>query len=229
MLTAEGLRRQGHTPADEVRRTDTIFRSSTSRSFWLVRWVLGDVAADLFQNPGGITRRLTHHTIAQMIGSSREMVARILKELVFGREAGATVKFDPDRDDVVGRMHARLALDPKDGLKFELVDLNSRNGIKVNGNRVMAKYLPDILSGVVVTIELAILIVITGLSGSGNGRVRFHLQKDMLRAKFGAKLSSTRWRWNCRSARATAVRSASARTCPPRGPRTARGRPSRAR
>ena len=30
--------------------------------------------------------------------------------------------------------------------------------------RVMAKYLPDILSGVVVTIELAVLIVITGLA-----------------------------------------------------------------
>lgn len=29
-----------------------------------------------------------------------------------------------------------------------------------------------------------------GLSGSGNGRVRFHLQKDMLRAKFGAKLEA---------------------------------------
>ena len=31
--------------------------------------------------------------------------------------------------------------------------------------RVMAKYLPDILSGVVVTIELAVLIVIAGLAG----------------------------------------------------------------
>ena len=29
--------------------------------------------------------------------------------------------------------------------------------------KVMAKYLPDILSGMVVTIELAVLIVITGL------------------------------------------------------------------
>ena len=31
--------------------------------------------------------------------------------------------------------------------------------------RVMAKYLPDILSGVVMTIELAVLIIITGLAG----------------------------------------------------------------
>ena len=31
--------------------------------------------------------------------------------------------------------------------------------------KVMAKYLPDILSGVVVTIELAVLIIITGLAG----------------------------------------------------------------
>ena len=39
---------------------------------------------DLADEGGGpkITRRLTHHTIAQMIGSSRETVSRAMRELV---------------------------------------------------------------------------------------------------------------------------------------------------
>src|SRR5690242_14720536 len=39
---------------------------------------------DLAEESGGprITRRLTHHTIAQMIGSSRETVSRAMRELV---------------------------------------------------------------------------------------------------------------------------------------------------
>ena len=39
---------------------------------------------DLADESGGpkVTRRLTHHTIAQMIGSSRETVSRAMRELV---------------------------------------------------------------------------------------------------------------------------------------------------
>jgi CRP/FNR family cyclic AMP-dependent transcriptional regulator len=39
---------------------------------------------DLAEEGGGprITRKLTHHTIAQMIGSSRETVSRAMRELV---------------------------------------------------------------------------------------------------------------------------------------------------
>jgi CRP/FNR family cyclic AMP-dependent transcriptional regulator len=39
---------------------------------------------DLGEESGGprITRKLTHHTIAQMIGSSRETVSRAMRELV---------------------------------------------------------------------------------------------------------------------------------------------------
>jgi CRP-like cAMP-binding protein len=39
---------------------------------------------DLSDESGGpkITRKLTHHTIAQMIGSSRETVSRAMRELV---------------------------------------------------------------------------------------------------------------------------------------------------
>ena len=39
---------------------------------------------DLADESGGprVTRKLTHHTIAQMIGSSRETVSRAMRELV---------------------------------------------------------------------------------------------------------------------------------------------------
>ena len=33
------------------------------------------------------------------------------KELVVGRDPSATVKYDPDKDDLVGREHARIAQD----------------------------------------------------------------------------------------------------------------------
>jgi len=57
-------------------------------------------------------------------------------ELLIGRDAACAVKYDPDRDDLVGRQHARVARDPADPYKFTLTDLNSRNGTFVNRQRV---------------------------------------------------------------------------------------------
>lgn len=57
-------------------------------------------------------------------------------ELVIGRDPAAGVRFDPEKDDLVGRQHARIARDPNDKYKFSVVDLNSRNGTYVNKQRV---------------------------------------------------------------------------------------------
>lgn len=57
-------------------------------------------------------------------------------ELVIGRDPTAGVRFDPEKDDLVGRQHARIARDPNDKYKFSVVDLNSRNGTYVNKKRV---------------------------------------------------------------------------------------------
>jgi S1-C subfamily serine protease len=57
-------------------------------------------------------------------------------ELVVGRDPSAAVKFDPERDDLVGRQHARIARDAADPYKFTITDLNSRNGTFVNRQRV---------------------------------------------------------------------------------------------
>ncbi|HWS54813.1 MAG TPA: trypsin-like peptidase domain-containing protein [Pyrinomonadaceae bacterium] len=59
-----------------------------------------------------------------------------VKELVLGRDPSSTVKYDPDRDDLVGRQHARIAPDPVDPSQFVITDLNSRNGTFVNRQRI---------------------------------------------------------------------------------------------
>lgn len=58
------------------------------------------------------------------------------KELVVGRDPSATVKYDPEKDDLVGREHARIAQDANEPTQFTITDLNSRNGTFVNKQRV---------------------------------------------------------------------------------------------
>ncbi|HWP42944.1 MAG TPA: trypsin-like peptidase domain-containing protein [Blastocatellia bacterium] len=66
------------------------------------------------------------------------------RELTFGRDPSATVKYDPERDDLVGRQHAKIVQDPADPTQFMIVDLNSRNGTFVNRQRIVgtAKIVP---------------------------------------------------------------------------------------
>ncbi len=57
-------------------------------------------------------------------------------DVLIGRDPAARVRYDPDRDDLVGRHHARLVQDPADRYRFTIVDLNSRNGTYVNRQRI---------------------------------------------------------------------------------------------
>src|SRR5215212_19541 len=59
-----------------------------------------------------------------------------VKELILGRDPSSTVKYDPDRDDLVGRQHAKITQDPNDPSQFIVTDLNSRNGTFVNRQRL---------------------------------------------------------------------------------------------
>jgi S1-C subfamily serine protease len=59
-----------------------------------------------------------------------------VKELILGRDPSSTVKYDPDRDDLVGRQHAKIAQDPNDPSQFTVTDMNSRNGTFVNRQRL---------------------------------------------------------------------------------------------
>jgi serine protease Do len=59
------------------------------------------------------------------------------RELIFGRDPSASVKYDPNRDDLVGRQHARIIQDQADPNQFIITDLNSRNGTFVNRQRIV--------------------------------------------------------------------------------------------
>ncbi len=59
------------------------------------------------------------------------------RELIFGRDPSSTVKYDPDRDDLVGRQHAKIVQDATDPTQYLIVDLNSRNGTFVNRQRIV--------------------------------------------------------------------------------------------
>ncbi len=58
-----------------------------------------------------------------------------IKELVFGRDPGGQVIFDPIKDDLVGRIHCKITVQNND--QFLLTDLNSRNGTFVNNQKII--------------------------------------------------------------------------------------------
>lgn len=79
---------------------------------------------------------LIKHLSGSKANQVEEFALKHHNELIFGRDASATVKYDPDRDDLVGRQHARLERDPADPNGFLLTDLNSTNGTFVNKNKI---------------------------------------------------------------------------------------------
>jgi serine protease Do len=58
-------------------------------------------------------------------------------ELTIGRDPSSTVKYDPDRDDLVGRQHAKVTRDTVNPNEFLITDLGSRNGTFVNKQRIV--------------------------------------------------------------------------------------------
>jgi S1-C subfamily serine protease len=82
-------------------------------------------------------RIVLRHLSGSKANQVEEFPLNHFKELMIGRDASATVKYDPDRDDLVGRQHARLMQDPSDPSVFTIIDLNSRNGTYVNKQRIV--------------------------------------------------------------------------------------------
>lgn len=81
-------------------------------------------------------RIIIRHLSGSKANQVEEFPLNHFNELVFGRDPSSSVKYDPDRDDLVGRQHARIAPDPKDATQFTVTDLNSRNGTYVNKQRI---------------------------------------------------------------------------------------------
>lgn len=76
------------------------------------------------------------HLSGSKANQVEEFALKHHNELIFGRETTSTVQYDPDRDDLVGRQHAKIAKDPNDPNGFIISDLASRNGTFVNSVKI---------------------------------------------------------------------------------------------
>jgi serine protease Do len=85
------------------------------------------------------TRILVRHLAGSKINQVEEFPVESFPELSIGRETGATILFDPARDDTVSRRHAIIKVTPGDPPNFKLSDLGSSNGTFLNGERIAAE------------------------------------------------------------------------------------------
>lgn len=81
-------------------------------------------------------RMVIKHTSGSKANQVEEFPLNHYSELILGRETGSTVQYDPDRDDLVGRQHAKISRDKADENAFILEDTGSRNGTYLNGVRI---------------------------------------------------------------------------------------------
>ena len=82
-------------------------------------------------------RVILRHLKGSKTGVVEEYPLESFVELLLGRDPSSQVRFDPASEDLVGRQHARIGLDPLDVERFVLTDLNSRNGTFLNRLRVV--------------------------------------------------------------------------------------------
>lgn len=84
-----------------------------------------------------MTRIVIRHTSGSKANQVEEFELDQLEDMVIGRDPQARIRFDPDKDDLVSRRHARITCEPGERPAFRIIDLNSSNGLFINGARVM--------------------------------------------------------------------------------------------
>src|ERR1044071_755613 len=82
-------------------------------------------------------RIVLRHLTGSKANQVEEFPIHHIKELVLGRDPASTVTYDPDKDDLVGRQHARITQDIADATQFTITDLDSRNGTYINKQRIV--------------------------------------------------------------------------------------------
>jgi serine protease Do len=82
-------------------------------------------------------RIVLRHLSGSKANQVEEFPLNHFEELVIGRDPSSTVKFDPDKDDLVGRQHAKIMREGPDSKQFVITDLGSRNGTYVNKERIL--------------------------------------------------------------------------------------------
>jgi serine protease Do len=81
-------------------------------------------------------RVIIKHLSGSKANQVEEFALKHHDQIIFGRETSSTVRYDPDRDDLVGRQHAKIQKDPNDPNGFWITDLQSRNGTFLNNSRI---------------------------------------------------------------------------------------------
>lgn len=82
-------------------------------------------------------RIVVRHRKGSRAGEVEEFPLLEFDNLMLGRHPSSDVRFEPEKDDLVGRQHARIVRDAVGPSRFWVMDLNSRNGTFVNRSRVM--------------------------------------------------------------------------------------------
>jgi pSer/pThr/pTyr-binding forkhead associated (FHA) protein len=83
-------------------------------------------------------RILIRHISGTRANQVDDFNAEGFKEILIGREEGASVRYDGEREDLVSRMHARIYAEPSGSSSFYVSDLQSRNGTFLNRQRISA-------------------------------------------------------------------------------------------
>lgn len=78
-------------------------------------------------------RILIRHTSGSRNNQIDEFTHESVSSLTIGRGGNADVRFDPDREDLVSRDHARI---DREDETYSITDLGSRNGTFINGAQV---------------------------------------------------------------------------------------------
>lgn len=82
-------------------------------------------------------RIILRHLSGSKAGREEIFDLHQLQELTIGRHPSSSVQYDESKDDLVSGQHARITQDANDSTAFTLTDLNSRNGLYVDKQRVI--------------------------------------------------------------------------------------------
>jgi S1-C subfamily serine protease len=79
---------------------------------------------------------ILHHRSGGRSGAVDEFLLNQQRTITLGRDPSCDVAFDPERDEITSRQHARITATPGDPPAIKIADLGSRNGTYVNRRRI---------------------------------------------------------------------------------------------
>lgn len=84
-------------------------------------------------------RIVIRHVGAGKANQTEEFPVKENLEILAGRETESQIRYDSERDDLVSRRHAKIAVDKLDPIEVTIMDLGSSNGTFVNKQRIFSK------------------------------------------------------------------------------------------